>query len=350
MPRSLIPVVDDLSPATLTVLAQTVSPNDLGMLKWDMFFPRENVDSVDLNEITTLDFRPVSDRRAWNSRGRLIPNLTPDLRNVSIVPVEGYYTWGEYEMQKLAERALGNDAVVNQILGNSIPGKVTQITEANYRRIEVDAFSAWGLGTVTVKNPQTGQTYTVSFGFDSARISTASTAWDDSSLNAYDEFTAFMEDAVDAVGPTVGAVMRLSTLRAIEADAPDLQGGVRMTRAQLAQRISDDLGRPFDFFLFDDTLDIFTDGGTATTSTNVWPAGRIAAVPAGGRVGRTAFAPVNRAMELARQLPQAKIDQRGMTVYYDEENAGRSLTVEVQCNPVTIPNEQKVFVVNTQIA
>src|ERR1051325_312500 len=131
MPRSLIPVVEELSPATLTVVAQTISPNDQGRLKWDVFFPREDVDSVDLNEVTTLDFRPTSDRREWNSPGRLIPDKTPDFRHLSIVPVEGYYKWGEYEIQKMSERADANSAAIDQILGRSIPGKVVQITEAN---------------------------------------------------------------------------------------------------------------------------------------------------------------------------------------------------------------------------
>lgn len=347
--RSLIPVIEELSPAALTVMAQTISPNDLGKLKWDLFFPRDNVDSVDLNEVTTLDFRPASGRREWNSRGRLIPDLTPDLRNLSIIPVEGYYKWGEFEIQKMTERALANSAVVDQIIGRSVPGKVIQITEANYRQVEVDAFTAWSMGVVTVKNPQTGTTHAVSFGFDAARLTTAATAWNDPSVDAYATLIAWLENAIDAVGPIEGVVLRMALLRAIQADAPDLLGGVSMTRAQLAQRISDDIGYPFQFFLFDDTLDIFNDGGTAYTSTNVWPAGRIAAVPQGGVVGRTAFAPVVRAMELARALPAAGIDERGQTAYYEEANVGRELTVEVQCNPFTIPNEQKVFVENTLV-
>jgi hypothetical protein len=349
MPRSLIPVAEELSEARLTVLAQTVSPNDQGVLKWDAFFPRQNVDSVDLHEVTTLDFRPVSDRRAWNSPGRLIPDKTPDLRDISIIPVEGYYKWGEYEMQKIRERARNLNVGVEQIIGATIPGKVTQITEANYRRIEVDAMTAWSQGIITVKNPQTGETYQASFGFASDRLTTAGTAWDDAGVSAYDEFIAWLEDAVDLVGPIEGVVLRLPVLRAIQEDAPDMAGGVPMTRGALPEAISDAIGFPFQFFLFEDTLDIFTDGGTATTSTNVWPVGRVAAVPRGGNIGRTAFAPVVRAMDLVAQLPQAGIDERGMTVYYDEAQAGKELRVEVQANPVTIPNEQRVAVINTGI-
>lgn len=347
--RSLIPLVEELSPAALTVTAQTISPNNRGELKWDVFFPRQDVDSVDLREVTTLDFRPTSDRREWNSNGRLIPDKTPDFRNLSIVPVESYFKWGEYEMQKLSERANANSEAINQIIGRSIPGKVIQLVESNYRRIEVDAFSAWATGTVTAKNPQTGTTFQTSFGFDSSRLQTAGTAWDNAGLNAYDEFIAWMEDAIDAIGPTAGALMRMALWRAIQHDAPDGVGGIKMTRAQLRTQIEDDLGFPFTPVIFEDTLDVFTDGGTATTSTNVWPAGYVAAIPAGTTVGRTAFAPVTRAMELVRALPGAGVDQRGMTVYYDEAQTGKELKVEVQCNPFTIPNEQRVFVINTGV-
>src|SRR5436190_18001692 len=113
--------VDELSPAALTVRAQTISPNDDGKLKWDVFFPRVNVDSVDLDDVTTLDYRPASDRREWNQRGRLIPVKTPTLRNVSIVPIEGNCMWGEYELQKLNERSVGNAAIIAQIMQSSVP-------------------------------------------------------------------------------------------------------------------------------------------------------------------------------------------------------------------------------------
>jgi hypothetical protein len=347
--RSLVAIADDLSPADLTVVAQAISPTNQGQLKWDIFFPRENVNSVDLHEVSNLDFRPVSDRREWNSPGRLIPDITPDFRDLSIVPVESYYKWAEYEMQKMGEISRRGGAALAQIDGATLVGKVTQLVEANYRRIEVDAFKAWSTGTVVAMNPQTGTTYTTSFGFDVSRLQTAGTAWDNAGLNAYDEFIAWAEDAIDAVGSLQGVVLRMALLRAIQADAPDLIGGVAMTRANLSERISADLGVPFQFVIFEDTVDVFSDGGTAYTSTNVWPAGYLAAIPAGTTIGRTAFAPVLRAMEIARALPGAGIDQRGMTVYYDEDNTGKQLEVQVQANPFTIPNEARVFVINTGV-
>ena len=347
--RSLIPLVQELSPASLTVVAQTISANNTGRLRWPIFFPRQNVDSIDLREVTTIDFRPVSDRREWNSRGRLIPDITPPIRELSLTPVESYYKWDEYEINKLNERAGANSEIVNQILGRSIPGKVAQLVEANDRRIEVDAFTAWATGTNVAKNPQTGTTHTVSYGFPSDRLTTAGTAWDDAGVNAYDLLISFLEDAADKIGPVSGVVLRTALHRAIHADAPNGPLGTVIPRGRLAEAVSDTLGIPFNFFLFDDTLDVFNDGGTATTSTNVWPAGYIAAVPSGGVVGRTVFAPVVRAMEIARASGNPGIDQRGQTVYYEESVMGRDLTVEVQVNPFTIPNEQKLRVENTLV-
>lgn len=349
MPRSLIPLVEELSPASLTVVAQTISAQNTGRLRWPIFFPRQNVDSIDLKEVTTIDFRPVSDRREWNSRGRLIPDITPPIRELSLIPVESYYKWDEREIQKLAEGSLGNSAIIDQILGRSIPGKVAQLVEANNRRIEVDAFTAWATGTNVAKNPQTGTTTTVSYQFPSDRLTTAGTAWDDAGQNAYDLLISFLEDAADKIGPVVGVVLRTALHRAIHADAPNGPLGTIIPRGRLAEQVSDDLGIPFNFFLFDDTVDVFNDGGTATTSTNVWPAGYIAAVPSGGVVGRTVFAPVVRAMEIAAASGSPGIDQRGQTVYYEESVMGRDLTVEVQVNPFTIPNEQKLRVENTLV-
>lgn len=339
--------IAELSPAALTVRAQTISPNDDGRLKWDVFFPRTPVESVDLDDIATLDYRPASDRREWNQRGRLIPIKTPTKRKVSIVPIEGNYLWGEYELQKLNERALGNGALVAEIMQSTVPGRVEAIAKANYRRLELDAFEAWALGTVTQRNPQNAaETYQASFAFDAGRYQTAGTAWNDSSLNAYDELLDWLDDAVNAVGPIQGIVSRRNFIKEVLADAPDLAGGAKMTFAQVEDRISQDMGFAFGFFQMEDSVEVFTDGGTTSTSTKVWAAEKIAAIPAGGVVGKAAFAPVIRAMDIARQLPQAKIDTNGQTAFYEEHNNGRELTVEVQVNAMPVPDEQKMFIMD----
>jgi hypothetical protein len=338
----------ELTPAALTRLAQTVDPFDDGMLKWGMFFPRMDVDSTTIKGLKTLDYRPVSDRREWNQRGRLIPSKTPDTREVKIVPIEGNYLWGEEEIQELNERFNGNAAMIAEQMQISVPGKVEQIAEANYRRIEIDAFQAWALGTITQRNPQNAaETITVSLAFDTARYQTASTAWNDAGLNAYDELMAWADDANSTVrGGIQGILTRRNIIREIQADAPDLSGGQRMTRVDLENRISDDLGFEFRFYAMEDTLEPFTDGGTATSAVDVWAAEKVAAVPRGTRVGYTAFAPVVRAMEIARNSGAPGIDTRGQTVYYEEHNNGRELSVEVQMNALPVPDEALVYVID----
>jgi hypothetical protein len=342
--------MDDLSPAGLTVRAQSLSPNDMGRLRWDIFFPRVDVDSVNLQDIVTIDERPVADRREWNGPGRYIPLLTPDQRKMSIIPVEAYDKIGEYEMQRINEGAFGNQVIFQQVVGTRLPNRVDRLVMANYRRLEVDAFKAWATGTIVQRNPQdASKTVTASFGFSNTRLQTAGTAWNDAGLNAYDTFLAWLRDGIDAVGPIAGVVLRQATRAAILADAPNLANAVKMTRAQLEERIQDDLGSPFAFYEFEDSLDVYNDGGTAVTRTKVWPTQKVAIVPAGTTVGVTAFAPVIRAMDIARQVPNAGVDLRGQTVFYDAQNAGKELEIQAQVNAMPVPDENKIFVIDAGV-
>jgi hypothetical protein len=341
--------VEELSPAALTVRAQTLSPNDDGRLLWDVFFPRSDVDSVDLRDISTLDDRAVADRREWNARGRYIPVLTPAQRLLRMVPIEAYDKIDELEMQHLMEGTFGNQATIQNVIGVRIPERSDRLTMADYRRLEIDAMNAWATGTIIQRSPQNAAlTFTASFGFPATRLQTAAPAWN-AAANAYDAFLAWYEDGIELVGPGEGAIMRLATFKEILADAPDLAGGVQMTRAQLADRVQQDTGSPFQFFVLENSLDVFNDGGTAVTRTKVWPAEQVAFVPAGREVGRTAFAPVVRAMELDAQVPDASIDVRGATIYHDAGNSSRELTLEAQLNALPLPDESKFFVIDAGV-
>jgi hypothetical protein len=337
--------VEDLSPAALTVRAQALSPNDQGRLLWDVFFPRRDVDSTDLRDVTTLDRRPAADRREWNARGRRIPMLTPEMRELQIVPIEANDQVMEQEIQKLYERTLGNQQMIQQIVGASIPARSQMLAESDYRRLELDAMRGWATGNVVQRNPETGVTYTAPLGIDGSRYTTP-TAW---TSTGYAKSLAFFEAAQDLAGPGAGLLMRRATANAILATAPTLAGGTTMTRAELANRISQDLGAEFNFFIVEHTVDVFTDGGTAVTREKVWPDQTVAFVPAGNQVGNTLFAPVVRAMELARQVPGAGIDIRGVTVYYDQGNLGRMLEIEAQLNALSVPDPQKVVVASVGV-
>lgn len=346
---SWLALEDDLSPPAMTLRAQSIPLNDTGRLRWDLFFPRVDTDSVTIRDITQLDLRRVSDRREWNARGRLIDFEAPQISEWEMVPIESYFMVGEREIQKLTERAIGNDAMIRQIIAASIPARVDALARANLRRIEVEAFEAWALGQITARNPMTGAAAVLDLGFDAARYQTAAVAWS-GAANAYDEFLAWLESGAAYVGAIGGALMRTSVLRLIQAEAPASLGLTtsRLGVNDLQEEISSQLGRGFEFVTFDDTVEPYTDGGIVTAAVNLWPADVIAAIPAvdGGRIGSTYFAPVARAYELARAAPDAGIDVRGQTVYSEVSGNGRELTEECQVNALTIPNEQRLWVID----
>jgi hypothetical protein len=338
-----------LTAAALTVRAQTIPLNDQGRLLWDAFFPRRDVDSVKVANITTIDFRPVSDRREWNARGRLINMKTPNVGDIEMVPIESFFKLGEREVQDLLERTIGNEALFRQMVGTSIPDRTDVLAQANARRIEVDAFRVWTHGEIVAKNPVTGNTFTATFDFPSRaeRYTTAGTAWNDAGRNAYNDHLAWLISAIELIGPIEGSMLRLATMNAILADAPRTAelANVAPTRADVERSIQDQLGMPFRFFVNESTLDVYNDGGTATTRAKVWATGKVAAIPAGGNVGFTAFAPVARAYEVSNAAPEAKIDIRGQVAYTETGNAGRDLTIECQVNAMPIPDENRIAVI-----
>ena len=340
----------ELTDAALTVRVQALPPNDTGRLFWDVFFTQKSVDSVVLHDINgTIDFRPVADRREWNARGRLVSIQTTDLSEIEMVPIESYFKVGEREMQRLMERVLDNQALFQRIIRDSIPDRTDSLAVANLRRMEIDAFGAWAKGSIAAMNPTDGTVVTVSYGFDASRYTTAGTAWNNGAVNAYDEFIAWVESGIDATGGTIGAIMRRATFVEIQKDAPQGINAMTLTRQQLADRISQDLGIDFRFFIFEQRLDKYDDGGLTTTRTNVWPAQKVALIPVGTAVGEMQFAPVGRAFSLARVNPDAQIDVRGQVVFKEVAGNGRELTVECQVNAFPVPLEANLWVIDAGV-
>ena len=344
---------EELTAAALTVRAQLVDQTDQGRLLWDQFMPRRNVDQTKLSVLTTRDVRITSDRREWNTRGRFIPIFTPPRKEMEWIPIEAYFRVEEQEIQALMNEVRGNQALFRREIAARIPDRTDVAVTANYRRLELDVFSAWALGQITYMNPQTGVTTTVSYGFDAGRYQTAGTAWNDVGVNAYNEFMAWWEDAWEEMGALEGVMLRLATRNAIQADAPNpMPGaitGLTPTLTQVEQRIQDETGRPFRFFVNENTVETFTDGGVARSTVKVWPAEKVAAIPAGFNLGNTAFAPVVRAYDISNQVPDAGIDVRGQTVYHEVGNGGRDLTIEAQFNPMPDPDEQRMFVIDAGV-
>jgi hypothetical protein len=339
---SYIDSVNELTAPALTVRAQAISPNDNGNLIYDIFFPRQNVRSVKLRDITIRNFRPAADRREWNARGRLIPIQTPDKRDLKIIPVEAYSKIDEEEMQELFENSDGEKALIQRRIGASIPERADNLTKAVYRRVELDAMSVWSKGYVDQVDPQTGRSFRTSFKFAVGRLQTALSAWN--STNAYDNLLAWVKDGISEMGPIEGVALRQATQNVIQASAPTpLVSGWKPTIKEIAQRITDELGSPFRFFTIENTVDVFTDGGIQSAKTKIWPDHQINAIPAGRVVGATAYAPVVRAGEMAAEVPEARIDKNGIAVFYETANGGREVTIESQGNILSVPEEQKVW-------
>lgn len=348
-----------LANANYTVLAQAISPNDDGQLLWDVFFPRRDVPSVKISTLTSLiPKRYVSDRREWNARGRYIPQDFPGTAELEMVPIEDFFKLGEREIQDIEERSragtpIGVPALLNEI-GINFEDRVLVLVNSNYRRIEVDCFNAWTNGQVTARNPSTGATYTMSYGLDATRYQTAAPAWTGtSSGTAYTKFVQWLLDGFDRGIQLAGAMMRLATREAIRASAPNLALPPGTTIAPILgdveARIQDETGTDFKFYTNERTVDIFGTAGLATTSTKLWPTGIVAVVPAGETVGYSAFAPVARAAEIARQVPEARIDRNGMAVFVESANNGRELTTEAQVNQLPVVDETRIWVIQAGI-
>lgn len=340
---------EELTAAALTLRAQQLSPDDMDALSWPDFAPRVNVESTEINEMGEIDDRPVASRREWDARGRLIPLETPTQRRIEFIPIEARDAIREKEINKLSTEVRGNQAIFRDVIGARIPSRVDRLARANLRRIEVDYISGWTMGYVDQDNPETGGVVRFNFELDAQRYWTAPTPWSDPGVNAYDQFITWYTAGLDAVGGGAeGVRLRRVRLSEIQRDAPALSGGVKMTRAALEQRISEDLGAGeggFRFFVDEENVDLFPDGGTLKVRTKRWPAEKIALVPVGLQVASTAFAPVVRAQDLVAEVGAgAGIDVRGNTVYYDEQNGGRGLTMEVQLNAFPVPHEHRVWV------
>lgn len=353
-----------LANADFTVLAQAVPPNDDGQLLWDVFFPRRNVPSVRLTTLTSLiPKRYVSDRREWNARGRYIPQEFPGTAELEMVPIEDFFKFGEREIQAIEEQTGGAGVIANPTpgvrafidqIGIDWNSRVEALVLANYRRIEVDCMNAWATGAVTARNPVTAATYTMSYNLDVTRYTTAGPAWTGgTSGTAYVNFVNWLLAGYDRGMQIGGAMMRLSTREAIRTSAPNLALLPGSTSAPILAdveaRIQDETGMDFRFYTNERTVDIFGNAGIQTTQTKVWAAQTIAAVPVGESVGYTAFAPVARAGEVARAVPEARIDRNGMAVFVEAANNGRELTTEAQINALPVVDESRIWVINAGI-
>lgn len=352
MPLALVEaIVDGLRPGLLTVEAQAVDLTDGGQLLWPRFMPRRDVPSVKVQTYTTERFRPVADQREWNQTGRLIPRPVGPIREIEMIPTESYFMYGEREMQELVELGLlaGNERLMLEQIQARVPDRIDSLVLANSRRIEFNVFRAWSQQTIYSISPESGRTATMTYGFDAGRYQTALTAWNDAGKNAYNELLAFLADAQSSIGPVQGALMRRATANAILADAPGSDATFKATMRNLEEALTDALGTQITIQVLENTVDIFDDAGVTTTSTKVWPAEVVAAVPDAPSVGSVAFAPVARAAQISAAEPDAQFSRNGFIINVGSAHEGKSLKVDCQNNALPMPNEQLMFVIDVGV-
>lgn len=342
-----------ITSAALTVRAQAQALNDLGKFYHPIFFPRQDAPDVRLADMIISNFRPVADRREWNAPGRLLPMKGPGFREIEIIPVESYFTIEEYEMTRLLSQAQGNEALFRATVAPGIPARVDRLVEMNLRRLEVDALRAWALGVITVRNPQgSAADKVVDLQFAGARYP-APTPWTGGAGGtAYAQLFVHMAVAQGLIGAVRGIVLGQTTMDALQTSAPLASATgqvIPLGIGEIERRIREQFGGQFTFNVVEDTVEPFNDGGTDTTPTRLWPANRVAFIPAGTTVGNTFYAPVARAYQMAGANPSAQIDVNGMTVVRDVRNNGKELHVECQVNALAVPDEQRVYVVDAGI-
>lgn len=337
----------ELSPAELTIQEQARVEDNLPELKWDIYFPQQNVNSTDLKDITETDYRPVADRREWNAPGRNIPLKMGKIRDIQMTPIESYFKFDEKYMTKLFEQNGMNEATVLRAIRGNLPDRVEGLVDADYRRIELEAFRGWANGEITVYNPQTNQSYTVDLDIDANRYVTAAPAWTNS--NAYEKLLAELYEAQNYIGNISEIVMRRTTAIAVQKSSPTIgANSVRMTLGQVQEQLTQEMGNQVTITIEERTLDVFDGAGTSTVTEKIWPSGKVGFVPANGIVGSTYFAPQVRAQSLA-QVAGDRIDIRGVAVYYLMENDGKELKVQAQVNALPVPAEQSTYVVDAGI-
>jgi hypothetical protein len=335
-----------LTAANLTIReAARLEENPLD-LRYRAIFPRMPVTSVRLSSITTVDFRPIGGRREWNAQGREIPEKIGPVRDFEMVPINPTHHIDERRLQLLGEA--GVDELVRRGVIGSLETWPQRLADATERQLEAEAFEAWYTGLITVMDPKSGDTVTVSMGFDQATTyPTAGTAWNDPGEDAYQNFLEGTQAALTKFGSVGAARMRRAVAAAIIADAPDGPNGLRPSVTSLQERVREEGFADFTLIIDERTYDSWTDGGSATAAAKYVPAELIAWQPASGVVGNTYVAPVVRAYDFLTGSNRSLAN--GVVIFRSEKNEGKTLLIEAQENAIVLPEERYTYVEDTGV-
>lgn len=341
----LLELIRQLSEYELTVQEQARTSENDPTLTYPVHFPIEPVGSVKLADIEIIDARVIGDRREWNADGRFIPADIPKARLFEMVPLEAWFAIGEREIQHLGERFNGNAQMIIDAAKARITQRVSSLTDANVWALEWESIRAWTEGKIVVMNPQTGLVYEVSMQIDAARYVTDTTAW--TSSNAFDRLVLYAREARNVIGTIGGIRVREDIALKIAQSAPRLiVNETRMTLGQVERYLSEELGTQFRIVTDERAVKKFTGSGNNREMTKLFPENKVAFIPTGNVIGRSAAAPIFRAQDLTPISADEEIDVRGQRIFYNSLNSGKAVQVQAQWNVLALPTEQNVFVVN----
>lgn len=347
MNLSWIEQVNKLTAAALTKRVQMLDPTDNGALRWSTLFPRMDVNSHEVTDLITKDFRPVGSRREWDANGRRAKIVAPDTRKINIIPIETDDYLHEKEIVDLKDQFRNNQQMMIDELKVRIPDRADTLAMMCWRTLEKDAMDAWLKGYIDQEDPQSGKTYRTSFGIDADRQSVAGSAW---TSGAYAKFIAWLKAGKAQVkGGIIGVMTSSLVTQTIFDDAPVLASGQRMGYEEFYKDIRNRTGLNIAFVENDEQGDFFIDGGTKTEKRRFFDESYIALIPAGGAVGKAPFAPVSRAQDISSLVPDSKIDVRGVSVFHYPKNNGKNLLMQAQLDALPIPTDEKIWTTDTGI-
>lgn len=332
----------------LTVYQAARSADNPLDLRYPGIFPDVPTNSISLSSITLVDFRPAGGgRRDWNAQPREVVEKFGPKRDFEMTPIEFSHHINEREMQKFGEA--GIKELVQRGIVAGLEKWPSLLADAVQRQKERDAFEAWFTNQITVLDTKSNALETVALGFDTATCYiTAVTAWDDAGADAWENFLASTQEAYQKFGSVGAARMPRKVMNAIVADAPNGNLGIAPTKATVEERLTAEGFSNMKLLTDDRKYDGFTDGGSATTAAYYVPAGAIGFQPGDGRVGNTFVAPVTRAYDYLSSGNRSMAN--GTAVFKNEKNDGKTLQITAQENCLSMPEELRVFVVNTGIS
>jgi hypothetical protein len=343
MPFDLLYRQQRLSPANLTIREQArLAENPLD-LRWPALFPRVPANSLKIRDLTKAELRLTAEYRAWNANGRELWEAIGPSTEWEILPLTASKHFNEKRMIELQLP----DPTIRALVDNGIVADVdlwgTRLADAVHRRLEVAGFQGWLVNTFSMLDPVSGSVVTGPLGFNASRYVAAGVALTGGSGGtAYPTIVLQVAAATIFLGTQPGAMrMRDSTFQVLVSSAPTGPNQIRPTVTNVNERLAEQ-GINTAIIVDQRNYDKSTDGGQATTTTYYVPTGKIGFQPADGRIGNTHSVAASRGGN--ELVTNAKVNKMDVTIWYTEQNNGKTLLEEGENIAVPMPEEQRIYV------